>query len=371
MQRSTDIVTLPFPIYVGDGGTLATSAQPGYRRLDDVELEISAQEDRVSQAVLKAGDGTRIEINGMYSAWPNEAAPGMRALHARLGAWLDGHNTDPNSPLGAFQRYVDGELHVRRADSAPEDPALAVIWRVARSRSRYGATRAAVADEIGVMPRRWAGWIDEARELSIVRAVLNAARPQDGVSADFLYAIAIGEGMNVYLDRSLGLSQVAIEHPVRGFGEMGLDFFAAEYEQLRRFLPADYRQGTFEGDGNFYLAGGVNEVETISSANFHTLQDGLYAMSAMLADRRIQALADAEERGLQLDAEATEFYTYVYFNGTIASRRAVMDTLGADPFQRWEGPAPENNRNPRFNALERLGFVRFLRALEIFPGGHE
>jgi hypothetical protein len=162
----------------------------------------------------------------------------------------------------------------------------------------------------GVEPYGWLGWADEPVEKSLRELVRDVAAKQAGLSASALYTIAIGEGLNRWIDVNLNSDRtVNLKASIDGYGYLGVDDFHSDVVRLRAtgVLADSFKEGT-----NYIRITRKNEQgREVQSARFPTLADGLTALAAMIAHRR--GLVRATPEGGNLDADNDFFWTYAFF----------------------------------------------------------
>ena len=269
-----------------------------------------------------------------------------------------------------FVETMRANRGLRERTSAPEDRAERTVWNAQRASNADADRKVKGLEETwGVRPLRWAGWVDDVREIEVARAVLDACEGQDLIHPAFLYAIAIGEGLNAYLDEQSTPLAVNVSARVSGFGQLGVDTFGSEVARLkaRRLLPADFNEGP-----HYVVSEELNErSERVTSAEFSDLKTGLVALRAMLADMQLRFLDDVESTlgpaaKEKLTRDHVDYFTYLYFNAGPGFGRRQVRERGLNDVAKWRAPYPTHNGIARFNALQRLSTVRLLESLGLF-----
>ncbi len=276
----------------------------------------------------------------------------------------------PDTKLAARIGFLRANQAFLAQPTAPADEAQAVVWRAGRVNPNDEKTIALLEQaRLGLRPRHWSGYVDDLREVGVAQTVLDAARSQKNLSPAFLYTIAIGEGMNGYLDFASNPEKVNAGESVSGFGHIGLDQFVAMVPTLREkgFLKPDFVEG------NQYTASEPidNELgQPTASADFKDLPSSMTALAAVLSLTRDQFLNDVEKvlgpaALASLTEEQTNFFTYVYFNAGPGFGLRRVKNEGLDYFSPQTDP--ENIMNARNNALIRVETANVIQKLNIFP----
>lgn len=253
----------------------------------------------------------------------------------------------------------------------PTDPAAAAVWKNAQLDPAVEETRLkALQTKYGVRPRHWGGFVDDRREIGVMKSVMAAAKTVPGISPAFLFTIGVGEGLNSYFDATPD-AVVDTSMQVSGFGEVGLDQFISMVPALKakHLLPADWAEGvqyTREAPISNELG------QQVVSANFRDLDTGLTALAAVLGSCRQQFLHDAAQvlgpaAARALTPQQTNFFTYVYFNAGPGFGKKQLVTQGLNYFRPASPNSAENSSNARMNALIRIATLELLEQNKTFP----
>lgn len=353
IRMTGPLVTFDVRLLRGADGTFAPftgDAPPGTTAIAEAKVLVANK----PQLILK---------DKVYPLTVPLQIPGLAAAD---GAALLDRLLTVEAPEGSAFSKLQHRLEAQRTlveGPMPLDPAEAVIWRAATLvDARVEAERAKLIDALGVRPLKYSGYLNEMAELPVAQLLLDAATPE--VSASFLYAVAMGEGLNLWLDKASPAVPL-LEQPVRGFQYLGVDTFGTRVDGLRRngLIPDTFREGV-----DYTLSTHTNEKgERVTSADFPTVKAGITALTAMVADERRRFLADAERIGVAPTADQINFFTYLYFNTGSNGGRRLLEEHGLALAEKWEGPPPPNNRNAVFNSLQRVATWKMVEALGVFP----
>lgn len=109
--------------------------------------------------------------------------------------------------------------------------------------------------------------------------------------------------------------------PVDGFYNYGVDTFGNNYEQLKKYLPADFKEGV-----NFRTYDALNEKnEKVRTAAFRNNEDGLIAKAAFMKMEEDNLSNYARQKGVQLDDKAKQYFTFAAFNGGPGRAREMIN----------------------------------------------
>jgi hypothetical protein len=250
------------------------------------------------------------------------------------------------------------------------DPARGMVYRAGTIPPNERADAIAKAKAAwGTRPLAFERFVDEGKELTVARAFHDAARPDLGISPAFLYTVALGEGTNLYLADHTRHSDVNIKAPIDGYQYLGTDTFGTRAAALKQqgLIDPSWKAGK-----QYTVQTETNEKQqTVKSATFKDLPTGLTALTAMLAAERRNFERDAAEvlgepAAAQLTADQKDFFSYVYFNAGPGFGKRALERWGLDYGRPWSGPDPADNRNPRFNAAQRMATKSALEAMGLF-----
>lgn len=210
-----------------------------------------------------------------------------------------------------------------------------------------------IEKKYGVQPKRWDGWADEPKEESI-RTVFQAVSRQVGVPSSYIYTVAIGEGMNLWLDGVLTNGVYDLKKEVDGYAYAGLDHFSSDFERVKSYLPANYKKSE-----DFREHATQNEQGTsVKSAVFTSFSSAMYGLGAIIRHRQELVKTDATALNLKLDEDNLFYWTYAYFvDGEADGRRDLEKTRGV---------YRESTRNAvKARCIDRLATWRYLQAREL------
>ncbi len=372
-QDGSILISLPVELRLADGRVVPfTDAVPtGAKVVGGEHLEVFGAQ--ISLGFLDArGERFVTDLSGaLKPVNPNADPEAARAALVRLLTLLPESQLQSTPESLAFAEHVRKQIALLAATTPPADPSLQVVWRAAHvTTPELEAKRRALADKYGVLPLRWLGFVDDVREVGAVQAFQKAAQPKLGVPVDWLYVIAVGEGLNGLLSAD-GTSFVppTYDDRVSGFSELGVDTFGTRVEGLKK--RGLLRQNFAEGVDYLTMPDTNEKDEPVVSASFPDLARGLEALASMIAAERQQFLVDARrvlgaDRAEHLTDEQLFFFTYVYFNAGPLGGRRLLERRGLNAAEAWRGKLPDHNRNAQYNAMQRLQTLRLLRAFAIF-----
>jgi hypothetical protein len=178
------------------------------------------------------------------------------------------------------------------------------------SQDQYEKAKAQLKAKYGYEPYRWLGYADEPTEESLRKMFRDVAAKQTSISVSELYTIAIGEGLNLWIDNHRNPDKtIKTNDPIDGFGNLGLDDFHSDITRLQvgGYLSKDFNEGT-----HYVKTTRRNEQgREVQSARFTNLTNGITALAAVIAHRRSLAIALPE--GTNLDSDNLFFWTYAFF----------------------------------------------------------
>lgn len=150
------------------------------------------------------------------------------------------------------------------------------------------------------------------------------------INPRLLYSSAWIEGMNKGVVKPDDASEAYVENadkkvfnqdefPVDGFYNYGLDTFGNKYEKLKKYLPAGF-------ESRFHTYDTTNEKnEPIKTAAFKSNKDALLAKTAMLKAEQDDVNNYAKSKGIQLDPDASDYFTMSSYNGGFGNAKKMLD----------------------------------------------
>ncbi len=178
---------------------------------------------------------------------------------------------------------------------------------------------------------KWFGYIDDPRELQQVAAMhyslMNMMKRGKKIGLDLDMEFLIGVMSNEGRVLDVFGQDDAWETPVDGFGGLGLDWFAKDFESIAEMGLIDTNFKQF-----FKEKICTNEkCKPVSSADFKNKGAALQAAIAELAYRQKLALIRLEKMGIKLDTLTTEkrkdvtrFLTYLFYNAGPGSASQII-----------------------------------------------
>lgn len=155
--------------------------------------------------------------------------------------------------------------------------------------------------------------IDRVSSIDLARKVGKSS----GVSPSLLLASAFQEGMNhvpTFSEKDYDLKD---QYPVDGFNYYGLDTFGQRYDELKKYLPKDFK---------FRPEKARNEKgEEVISGNFRNNEDALTAKAAMIRAENDRVAAYAKKNNIPLDEKANNYFTMAAYNGGFGNAKIMMD----------------------------------------------
>lgn len=224
-----------------------------------------------------------------------------------------------------------------------------------------------LTEKYGKAPRQWTGYANEPRESEVVR-IIELVAAFYAIQPSLLYTIAIGEGLNLYIDANTTSTRVNVDQEVSSYQSLGMDFAAEQIPKLKSLLPADYNKGDeYTEDTPFmrYEGGGPTEVKPVT---FKNMESGLYALGALIKFKQNTLLADAAGYGYGVPNEDQLMYwTYYYYQRPSATAYdggpQTLQRTGSFNFI----PKPNGAQNATHQlALERIGSWHLIRMAKIF-----
>lgn len=117
--------------------------------------------------------------------------------------------------------------------------------------------------------------------------------------------------------------------PVDGFHNYGLDTFGERYNQIKKYLPADFdkkftlfkgSQEQTEKDKKLNRPG--REVDTVA---FASNKDALTAKAAMLKAEQDNVSNYAKSKGIDIDPDAMDYFTMASYNTGFGGAKKMID----------------------------------------------
>jgi hypothetical protein len=187
-----------------------------------------------------------------------------------------------------------------------------------------------------------------------------------GLTPSFLYTIAIGEGLGLWIKDKydpVTPHKVRIQDSINGFDHLGVDHFYADFARTKKYLPIDYNAGD-----EFSLSVNMNEqLNTVQSAEFKDLKSGVQALAATLALRKTTFLNHCNTLNYikNLGKPTTDqlhFWIYVYFQGEGRARKYLTSNAGYN----FSAMPLSNMTQIRKLALERVAAWKYVQSKKLF-----
>jgi hypothetical protein len=213
----------------------------------------------------------------------------------------------------------------------------------------------------GIRVYEWIGYIDDSREANVVQLLENTCEIIPSLFPSLLYTIAIGEGLNLWIDNNYSPTpphNVMINNRINGFDYLGTDDFGSDFARYRPFLPNTYNEGD-----EFVPYNAINEHNNpVISADFKNLESGLLGIGAVIAHRKNKFLSDALELNYDNEPNIDQiiFWTYVYFQGEGRAKKYLQNNNDFDFSKNTQ-----NMTQIRRLALERLATWRYIKTSNI------
>lgn len=212
---------------------------------------------------------------------------------------------------------------------------------------------------------RWSGYANDKREKKVVNIVEDAAKFA-GLSPSFLYTIAIGEGLGLWVARKYDAVvpyEVRVQDSIDGFSYLGVDHFDADFNRTKKYLPKNFNIGD-----EYTATSNINEHgNTVQSGNFKNLKSGIQGLAATIALRKNVFLSHCKSLGYiktdgKPNADQIAFWIYVYFQGEGRAKKYLESNGGYD----YSKAAPSNMAQIRKLALERVAAWKYVQSKKIF-----
>ena len=212
---------------------------------------------------------------------------------------------------------------------------------------------------------RWSGYANDPREKNVVKIMEDAAK-FTGMIPSFLYTIAIGEGLGLWIKDKydpVTPHNVRVQDSINGFNNLGVDHFYADFARTKKFLPNDYNVGD-----EFSLSVNMNEQSnTVQSAEFKDLKSGVQALAATLALRKTTFLNHCTTLNYikklgNPSSDQIHFWIYVYFQGEGRAKKYLTANAGYD----FSTTPPANMTQIRKLALERVAAWKYVQSKKLF-----
>lgn len=235
-----------------------------------------------------------------------------------------------------------------------------IAGRALEASKRREELKQNIQQKYGVAPMHMMGWVDDKREVGIVRSLLFASRAS-GLSPEFVTAAAFQEGLNVFIEKEY------YQNPnVKLYSDavLGLMHFPEEADNLKRkgFLRRD-----FQGEKGY--------LSEYSSKYYYTqyfsnVQEALEAFTATLAERKADFLTYARNKGYdvgRLSEDQINYWTYTSFNcGKSCMRERAKESLdipvGAGTIQMTH----VGNIDPHWNAKRVLATTDLIKQARLY-----
>ncbi|MEZ4705309.1 MAG: hypothetical protein R3A11_09010 [Bdellovibrionota bacterium] len=252
-------------------------------------------------------------------------------------------------------QFLDQQLTLV-SSPVPDRSAERIIWKTSHTtETQKSAAQKKGLATFNIKPLWYFGYIDDVSELKILKYIYDVAQ-KTKFPVSWLLVTFLGEGASTNGESS------------NGFGDLGLDVFGEEVDELKAggYLPQNFSAyETYQNN---------NEREPVISADFSDTQSGLMALSATLRLRRDRFLAYAKGRHRDpksFSKEQLYFFTYIFFNSSDPIAVVESNPIAKKVFEQnslpvWSGAPPSDNSNATFNAIQRLATVSMLESLGLF-----
>lgn len=151
--------------------------------------------------------------------------------------------------------------------------------------------------------------------------------------------------------------------PLYGFGFLGIDWFAAEFPQLRNRSYAKPYIGDFVELRDFFPLEVQNELnEKVKTAVFRNLESGLQAFAAVYLERRNMFLSDARQCQISIpqDSETRMYWTYYYFMRPDLAKKKMCSERSLRFYQASESEDGHRPQKIPLKLLKRLATRKFV-----------
>lgn len=212
---------------------------------------------------------------------------------------------------------------------------------------------------------RWGGYADDKREKKLVKIIEDSAK-FTGLSPSFLYTIAVGEGLGLWVNRKYDAVvpyEVRIQDSINGFDYLGVDHFDADFNRTKKYLPKNYNLGD-----EYTSSTHINEHgNAVQSGNFKNLKAGIQALAASIALRKNIFLSHCKSLNYiknhgNPNVDQIAFWVYVYFQGEGRAKKYLESNGSYD----YSKVAPSNMAQIRKLALERVAAWKYIQSKKIF-----
>lgn len=225
--------------------------------------------------------------------------------------------------------------------------------------------RKVLKSRYGIEPNGWLGFADEPNEKNIVQLIERVADKFPDLSPSIIYTIAIGEGLNLYIQDNKTPSKVDVNRLVDSFEYLGLDFAAKELKEkrIKKLLPIDFKEGKDFFPDTPYIRmeppGDPKKWITVYPAIFNNLESALTGFAAILNSRMNLFLEDVAKLGYSEPGEDERLYwTYFYFQN-IALGKSSLKKNGSTIFYKNKTPISKLSE-------ERVVTWRFVKINRLF-----
>lgn len=220
-----------------------------------------------------------------------------------------------------------------------------------QKQDEYKKARAELKAKYGYEPYRWLGYADGANERKIRKVIKEVADAFPNISPAQLYTVAIGEGLNLWIqdNYTADASDVQIGNPISGYGYLGTDDFASD---RKRFVSGGHLRKDFDEGDEFTEYETENEQgRTVKTADFTSLKYGLEALAATLEHRR--SLVKKAVGNKKLDDDNWFFWTYAFFVDGEGDGKKHIKQAQADYTK-------STRTQIKYKALRRTATVRYV-----------
>ncbi len=212
---------------------------------------------------------------------------------------------------------------------------------------------------------RWLGYADGDNEKALVDFI-NTIATRLNILPSYFYTIAIGEGLGhkyLDLDKSFDAKgNLRTDKRMSGLVHFGVDDFGDDYSRVKKYLPSDYNEGDeFEAIKGHRPDDFGRKV--VNTAFFKDLESGLEGFGAILKHRRDLFLAHSKAFNYpKPNEDQMAFWNYCYYQGEGRAKRYLQHNKGLN----YSNPAPENMKEIKQLALERLATWRYVQMNNLF-----
>lgn len=221
-----------------------------------------------------------------------------------------------------------------------------------------------IKDQYCVAPYAWDEYLDGRRSADVIRRTLK--KGAGALSAEQLYTLAIGEGLNTWLVKKTVIGHDDPEALVNGFGRLGLDHFADEVEALKSegYLPNSFNEYT-------PITAQNEKGETVHSAVFSNIEAALTAFCALANKRATMAIAYGTRLGYgTIHEDSKMFWAYVFFQSPVEGRRLLRQQGSWDHSTIKFNTTAQDPPDIPSKALRRLASWQYILLKKVFNFNH-